>query len=74
MALVDIHHALKKSPKVITCLTENELQTWKDCSCESDLAPMTELNCDGAIQVKLENGTYWTALEYEHSDKKSSAT
>ncbi|MCK5073279.1 MAG: hypothetical protein KAQ98_07615 [Bacteriovoracaceae bacterium] len=67
--LVDIHFMFGKSSKVLEYLTENQLQTWGDYLKDKSMLPMVELRCDAAIKVKLPNGIYWLAIEYEATSK-----
>ena len=69
LALVDICRYLKKSPRVLQYLSENELQTWQKYDKKDETSDIVSLQSDACILLKLDNGEYWIPIEYEASVK-----
>ena len=69
LELAEIRMGLETYPMVERFYSENYLQ---NCCLEDDLQeliPLRELNSDGAILVKTEDGQFFAAIEYERSKR-----
>lgn len=69
IALVDIKHKLSMLEEFGYYLTENELQSGLYDADDYDYSGFVNLNSDGFLNIKVNNGDYFGAVEYERSDK-----
>ena len=66
--LINIFESIKGSRKVDHFVTENELQCLTKWQEEDFIKDFVELNSDGYLSLKIDNESYHTSIEYEHSE------
>ncbi len=69
VALVDIRHKLQELEGFGYYLTENELQSGLYDVDDYDYNGFVNLNSDGFLNIKVNDGNYFGAIEYERFDK-----
>lgn len=69
ITLNEIRFALIKSRRIVSCLSESELQSSPDFRNDHRLKPYIELNSDGVLFLSKGNETVLVALEYDANKK-----